>query len=68
MRHFWNQKSSSRSLQIQPKLFVNSELSPVVNSGESFKYLVRYFNFEMENEKHKDHLRSSLLDTTKLID
>ena len=59
---------SSRSLQFQPKLFINSELVPVVNSGESFKYLGRYFTFEMDNEKHKEHLKSCLLDMMKLID
>ena len=65
---FGFKRFSSRSLQFQPKLFINSELLPVVNSGESFKYLGRYFNFEMDNEKHKDHLKSCLLDMMKLID
>ena len=61
-------KFSFRSLQFQPKLFINNELLPVVNNGESFKYLGRYFNFEMDNEKDKVHLKSSLLDMMKLID
>ena len=51
-----------------PKLFINSELLPVVNSGESFKYLGRYFNFEMDNKKRKEHLKSCLLDMMKLND
>ena len=60
-------KFSSRSLQFQPKLFKNTELLPVVNSGESFRYLGRYFNFEMDNDNHKVHLKSSLLDMINLI-
>ena len=47
---------------------MNTELLPVVNSGESFRYLGRYFNFEMDNENHKVHLKSSLLDMMNLID
>ena len=65
---FGIKKFSSRSLQFQPKFFINSELLPVVNSGESFNYLGRYVNFEMDNEKHKEHLKSCLLDMMKLID
>ena len=65
---FGIKKFSSRSLQFQPKLFINSELLPVVNSGESFKYLGWYFNFEMVNKKYKEHLKSCLLDIMKLID
>ena len=68
MRHLWNQKLSSCSLQLQPKLFINTELLPVVKNGESFKYLGRFFNFQMDNHQHKIHLESSLLDMLKLID
>ena len=50
---FGIKKFSSRSLQFQPKLFINTRLLPVVKNGESFKYLGRYFNFEMNNDKHK---------------
>ena len=35
---------------------------PTVKSGESFKYLGRYFNFEMDNKVHKEKLQSSLVD------
>ena len=65
---FGIKKFSSRSLQFQPKLFINTKLLPVVKNGESFKYLGRYFNFEMNNDKHKTHLESSLLDMLKQID
>ena len=50
-------KFSSRSLQYEPNLFINSEHVPTV---KSFKYLGGYFNFEMNNEAHKEKLESSL--------
>ena len=65
---FGIKKFSSRSLQFQPKLFINTNLLPVVKNDESFKYLGRYFNFEMNNDKHKTHLELSLLDMLKQID
>ena len=51
---FGMKKFSYRSLQFQPKLFINTRLLPVVKNGESFKYLGRYFNFEMNNDKHQN--------------
>ena len=65
---FGIKKFSSRSLQSQPKLFINTELLPVVKNGESFKYFGRFFNSDMDNHQHKIHLESSLLDMLKLID
>ena len=65
---FGIKKFSSRSLQYEPKLFINSELVPRVKSGESFKYLGRFFNFEMNNEAHKEKLESSLSEMLKRID
>ena len=59
---------SSRSLKFQPKLFINTELLPVVNSSESFKYGGRYFNFEMDDQNYEVHLKSSLHDMMNLID
>ena len=47
------EKVSSRSLQYEPKLFVNNKTVPTVKSRESFKNLGRYFNFEMDNKVHK---------------
>ena len=61
-------KFSSRSLQFQPKLLINSEVVPPVNNGESFKYLGRFFNFDMDNKDHKDILLSNLLSMLKNID
>ena len=56
---FGIKKFSSRTLQYEPKLFVNNELVPTVKSGESFKYLGRYF---------KEKLESSLSEMLKRID
>ena len=43
-------------MQTHPKLFVNNEQIPALKNNESFKYLGRYFNFEMDNEEHKKEL------------
>ena len=59
---FGIKKFSSRSLQYEPNVFVNNKTVPAVKSGESFKYLGRYFNFEMDNKAHKEILQSSLFD------
>ena len=65
---FGMKKFSTRSLQFQPKLFINSEVVPPVKNGESFKYLGRFFNFIMDNKGHKDLLLSSVQDMLKQID
>ena len=55
---------SSRSfhLQYEQKLFVNNKTVPTAKSEESFKYLGRYCNFEMDNTVHKDKIQSSFVD------
>ena len=65
---FGIRKFSTRSLQFQPKLLVNSTSVPTVKNGESFKYLGRFFNFEMNNKYHKDLLLSSLHDMLQTVD
>ena len=57
---FGIKKFSTRCLQFQPKLLVNSKSVPTVKNGESFKYLARFFKFEMNNKDHKDLLLFSL--------
>ena len=52
---------SISSLGFQPKLLINSELIPPVKQGESFKYLGRYFNFDMDNKDNKAVVRNRLL-------
>ena len=57
---FGIKKFSSRSLQFEPKLFINSEVAPPVKKGELFIYLGRFFNFDMDSKDHKDFLTSNL--------
>ena len=65
---FGIKKFSSRSLQYEPKLCIINEIVPTVKSGDSFKYFGLYFNFEMDNEVHKEKHKSSLLDMLTHID
>jgi hypothetical protein len=53
---FGIKKHSSKSIQYQPKLFVNHLLVPRIEIGESFRYLGRYFNFNMLDEKHQSEI------------
>ena len=53
-------KRNTTSTQNKPKLHVKNEIIPPLKDGESFKYLGRYFNFSMNNPKHK----TELLETT----
>ena len=65
---FGIKKFSTRSLQFQPKVIINSTLVPTVKNGESFKYLGRFFNFEMDNNDKKSLLLSSLQNMLKTVD
>ena len=49
-------KGSTKSIQFQPKLIINSELVPLIKKDDSFPYLGRHFHFPMTNEKHKSEL------------
>ena len=53
---FGIKKHSSKSVQYQPKLFINHLLVPRTETGESFRYLGRYFNFNMSDEKHQSEI------------
>ena len=65
---FGLKKFATRSMQFQPKLFINKEIVPSVKFGESFRYLGRYFNFEMDHKDHKVQIQSCLLDMLQRID
>ena len=65
---FGIKKFSTRSLQYQPKLFINNKPIPSVSNENSFKYLGRHFDFEMTNQEHKSDLLSSLSNMLKQID
>ena len=49
-------KRGSKSVQSKPKVYANGNIIRSLEEGESFKYLGRWFNFEMDNQKHKDEL------------
>ena len=53
---FEMRKQSTKSIQFQPKLFINSELVPPVRADDSFRYLGRHFDFSMSNAMHKSEL------------
>ena len=53
---FGIKKHLSKSIQYQPKLFVNNQLIPRIEIGKSFCYLGRYFDFNMPDERHKSEL------------
>ena len=65
---FGIKKHSSKSIQYQPKLFVNNQLVPRIEMGKSFCYLGRYFNFNMSDERHKSELCDLFNDIMSKID
>ena len=52
-KSFGIRKASTCSTQFQPKLFVNGERVKPVELGGSFKYLGRYFDYDMDSSEHK---------------
>ena len=50
------------------KLFINNQLIPRVDNGESFKYLGRYLDFGMANSMHKLKLTAELHKILSQID
>ena len=60
---FGIKKASTSSIQFLPKLTINNVFVPPIDSGKSFRYLGRYFNFSMDNQHHM----SDLLDTTNTL-
>ena len=53
---FGMRKQLTKSLQSQPKLFINSELFPPVKADDSIRYLGRHFDFSMSTAVHKSEL------------
>ena len=53
---FGAREGSTKSMQFQPKLIINSKSVPPVMNDDSFRYLGRYFDFEMSNGKRKSKL------------
>ena len=65
---FGIKKSTTRSTQYKPKLLINTELVPCVEIGDSFRYLGRYFDFDMSNTIHKRELSHTVTDIMSKID
>ena len=65
---FGIKKQLTKSVQYLPKLFVNNRLVPRIEMGESFRYLGRYFNYDMSEEKHKSEIYDLFSDTMSKID
>ena len=53
---FGIKKALLKSIQYLPKLFINNNVIPTTNIGDSFCYLGEYFDFDMSNNKHKYEL------------
>ena len=58
---FAMKKVLTQSKQFKPKIYVDSILIKSIEEKESFRYLGRWFNFDMDNSEHK----RQLLDTKK---
>ena len=65
---FGIRKQSSRSVQYNSKLFVNHLLVPRIEIGESFRYLGRYFDFNMSDAKHQSEICDLFDDIISRID
>ena len=67
-KSFGIRKASTCSTQFQPKLFVNGERVKPVEPGGSFKYLGRYFDYDMDNSEHKRELLQKTTEILNIID
>ena len=65
---FGIKKDLTKSIQYLPKLFINNCLVPRVDIGKSFRYLGRYFDFNMTDEDHKSEIYETLANILKEID
>ena len=65
---FGIRKLCTKSVQYLPKLLINGVLVPCVEMGESFRYLGRYFDFNMSNNQHMSELSSLVQDLMCDID
>ena len=65
---FGVKKGTTKSIQYQPKLFINNQLIPRVDNGGFSKYLGRYFEFGMTNSMHKSKFTAELNKILRQID
>ena len=60
-------KIGSTAKQIYTKLFVKGEIITALKENKRFKYLGRYYNFDMSNENHKKILIEEVEDILSII-
>ena len=65
---FGIKKTQKKSVQYLSKLLINNKLIPATEIGESFRYLGKYFDFDMSDKKHKQELITLLEDIMSDID
>ena len=65
---FGIKKVLTKSVQYLPKLLINNGLIPTIQMGESFKYLGRFFDFDMSDQEHKSELMSLIDELMSDID
>ena len=58
----------TRSVHFKPKLFIVRKQVPTVDMDKSFKYLGRWYNFEMDNAEHKANIIQLINDILMKID
>ena len=68
VQHLALKKQLTKSIQYLPKLFVNNYLVPRIEIGKSFRYLGRYLDYNMSDEKHKSELIKVFNDIMNKID
>ena len=64
--HF--KKTLTKSVQYLPKLLINNKWIPATEIGDSFRYLGKYFDFDMSDKKYKQELITLLEDIMSDID
>ena len=57
---FGIKKTSTMSVQYQPYLLVDNEVIPPVKTGESFMYLGKQFNYNMDDNAAKSEIVSKI--------
>ena len=65
---FGIKKVLTKSVQYLPKLLINNGLIPTIQMVESFKYLGRFFDFDMSDQEHKSELMSLIDELMSDID
>ena len=61
-------KSLTKSIQYLPKLLIDNKLIHATKIDESFRYLGKYFDFNMSDKDHKQELITLLEDIMSEID